>query len=173
MGLRFKIWRFKVERSGFSFLRSRTTLENKRTNHSGLFTEEKGFTLIEIIILIVMAGILLPSIIVPFVTGVRGSGKPEMVTTAMYLAHQRMEELMKYDYSRSPELDPTVLTLPPLPAPIPGYQWQYEILYVPSNDLMAPGSVNPPDTGYKRIRVRVTDPQNDTHEVYSLVTNFP
>jgi excinuclease UvrABC ATPase subunit len=45
-----------------------------------------------------MAGILLPAIVVPFVTGVRGSGKPEMVTTAMYLAEHRMEELMKYDY---------------------------------------------------------------------------
>jgi len=49
----------------------------------------KGFTLIEIIILIVMAGILLPAIIVPFVSGVKGSGKPEMVTTAMYLGHHR------------------------------------------------------------------------------------
>ena len=43
---------------------------------------KKGFTLIEIIILIVMAGILLPVIIVPFVTGVKGSGKPEMVTNS-------------------------------------------------------------------------------------------
>ncbi len=49
--------------------------------------DKKGFTLIEIIILIVMAGILLPAIIVPFVTGVRGSGKPELVTTAMYRRH--------------------------------------------------------------------------------------
>ena len=48
-----------------------------------------------------MAGILLPAIVVPFATGVRGSGKPEMVTTAMYLAHQKMEELMKFDYSNA------------------------------------------------------------------------
>ncbi len=55
----------------------------------------KGFTLIEIIILIVLAGILLPAIIVPFATGVKGSGKPEMVNKAMFLAHQKMEEFMK------------------------------------------------------------------------------
>ena len=54
-----------------------------RNPHSAI--GNKGFTLIEIIVLIVMAGILLPVIVVPFVTGVRGSGKPEMVTRAMYL----------------------------------------------------------------------------------------
>ena len=59
-----------------------------RNPHSAI--GNKGFTLIEIIILIVMAGILLPAIIVPFATSVKGSRKPEMVTTAMYLAHQRM-----------------------------------------------------------------------------------
>ena len=58
--------------------------------------KDKGFTLIEIIVLIVMAGIIIPVIVVPFATGIRGSKKPEMVTTAMYLAHHKMEEFMKY-----------------------------------------------------------------------------
>lgn len=125
----------------------------------------------EMIILIVMTGILLPAIIVPFATGVKGSGKPEMVTKAVFLAQQRMEELMKFNYGR-PELTPTNLTPCPTPPPT-GYQWQFEILYVPYNDLMAAGSVNPPDTGYKRIRVRVTDPEGTHYDVYALVTNFP
>jgi type II secretory pathway pseudopilin PulG len=131
----------------------------------------KGFTLIEIIVLIVMAGILLPAIIVPFATGVKGSGKPEMVNKAMFLAQQKMEEFMKYNYGNA-ALDPTALT-PYVASPIAGYQWQWERLYVPSNDLMAAGSVNPPDTRYKRIRVLVRDPENSTYEVYSVVTNFP
>ncbi len=141
-----------------------------RNPHSAI--GNKGFTLIEIIILIVMAGILLPAIIVPFVTGVRGSGKPELVTTAMYLAHQRMEEFMKYDYSKAPELNPIDLT-GAVNAPIPGYQWLWEIHYVPDSDLNAAGSSNAPDTGYKRILVRVSDPDGDTYEVRSVVTNFP
>lgn len=131
----------------------------------------KGFTLIEIIVLIVMAGILLPAIIVPFATGVKGSGKPEMVTKAMFLAQQSMEELTKFNYAQ-PELAPTNLTPCSTPPPT-DYQWQYEILYVPSNDLMAVGSVNPPDTGYKRIRVRITDPEGTNYDLYTLVTNFP
>ena len=83
--------------------------------------DKKGFTLIEIIVLIVMAGILLPVIIVPFVTGVRGSGKPEMVTKAMYLGHQRMEELMKYIYSNG-ALNPTGGFVA-FPTSVPNYSW--------------------------------------------------
>jgi len=131
---------------------------------SGIKT--KGFTLIEIIILIVMAGILLPTIIVPFVAGVKASGKPEMVNTAMYLGHQKMEELMKYQYGNS-ALNPTGLTSYAATG-ISGYDWQWEIALVDSN-FNTSGS----DVGYKRILARVRDPMNDTYEIYSVVTNFP
>lgn len=126
----------------------------------------RGFTLIEIIVLIVMAGILLPAIIVPFATGVKGSGKPEMVTTAMYLAHQKMEEFMKFDYSNA-ALTPVSLTSY-VNSDITTYQWQWEIVYV-DNNFNTSGS----DVGYKRILVRVKDPENDAYEIYSVVTNFP
>jgi len=132
---------------------------------------KRGFTLIEVLILIVMAGILLPTIVVPFVTGVKESGKPEMATTAMYLAHQKMEEFMKFDYGNA-ALSPIALTAY-APAPISGYQWRWERVYVPSSDLNAAGSVLPPDTGYKRILVRVSDPGGTIYDVRSVVTNFP
>ena len=124
----------------------------------------KGFTLIEIIVLIVMAGILLPAIIVPFATGVKGSGKPEMVTTAMYLAHQKMEELMKFNYCRAPDLTPGTYNSPA--PPVTGYTWTWTISYV---DNTFAASVT--DVGYKRILVTVTDPQASTYDVYSVVTN--
>jgi type II secretory pathway pseudopilin PulG len=129
--------------------------------------DHKGFTLIEIIILIVMAGILLPAIIVPFVTGVKGSGKPEMVTTAMYLAHQKMEEFMKYHYCNA-ALNPTALTAYAA-APIAGYDWQWEIMYVDSN-FANPDLVT--DRGYIRILVRVRDPMLSIYEIYSVVTRW-
>jgi len=126
----------------------------------------KGFTLIEIIILIVMAGILLPVIIVPFVTSVKGSGKSEMVNTAMYLGHQKMEEFMKFQYTDT-SLHPMPLTAYQ-DAGISGYQWQWEIVLVDSNfDISAS------DVGYKRILVRVRDPMNDAYEICSAVTSFP
>jgi type II secretory pathway pseudopilin PulG len=141
-----------------------------RTTNSELNTvNNKGFTLIEIIVLIVMAGILLPAIIVPFATGVKGSGKPEMATTAMYLSHQKMEEFMKYQYLNS-ALNSTAMTSYADISGFSGYQWQWEIYYVDSN-FLNPDLVT--HRGYKRILVRVKDPMNDTYEIYSVVTQFP
>jgi type II secretory pathway pseudopilin PulG len=127
---------------------------------------DKGFTLIEIIVLIVMAGILLPAIVVPFATGVKKSGKPEMAATAMYLAHQKMEEFVKFDYSNA-ALNPIGLTAY-ANADISTYQWQWEIIYVDNNF-----NTSATDVGYKRILIRVRDPENDTYEIYSVVTHFP
>jgi len=127
---------------------------------------KRGFTLIEIIILIVIAGLLLPAIIVPFATGVKGSAKPEMANKAMFLARQKIEEFTKYEYSQA-ALNPVALT-PYANADLPNYRWQWSI------DLVDSG-FNPSgtDRGYKRILVRVQDPENDTYEITTVVTNFP
>ena len=150
---KFRLWRFRI---GHSEL---------RTNRSELLFQSKGFTLIEILVLVVLAAIIIPAIVVPFATGIRESGKPEMVTTAMYLAHQKMEELMKFNYCRAPDLTPGTYTLPA--PPIAGYTWQWVISYV-TNTFAASGS----DVGYKMITVTVTDPQGSTYDVYSVVTRF-
>jgi len=134
-----------------------------RNPHSAI--DRRGFTLIETLALIVMAGITISAIVVPFTTGIRAGKKPEMVATAMYLAHQKMEELMKFNYCRAPDLTPGTYTLP-APA-IAGYTWQWVISYV-TNTFAASGS----DVGYKMIQVTVTDPQGSTYNVYSVVTRF-
>ena len=160
--LKSNLKRLLAKNSGLTFEEN----SELRTTNSELLLKNKGFTLIEIIILIVMAGILLPVIIVPFVTGVKSSVKPEMATKAMYLAHQRMEEFIKFQYTDA-TLTPTALTAY---AAIPGnsgYEWQWEIALVDNNFNASA------DVGYKRILVRVKDPQNDTYEIYSVVTRFP
>jgi type II secretory pathway pseudopilin PulG len=142
---------------------------------AGMTKNEKGFTLIEIIVLIVMAGILLPVIITPFATGIKGSRKPEMVTTSMYLAHYKMEEFMKYQYLDA-ALVPTNLTayVDADAANFPGFQWQWERYYVDSDFNVAGDGIQATNhRGYKRIFVRVKDPMNDTYEIYSVVTFFP
>jgi type II secretory pathway pseudopilin PulG len=139
---------------------------------SRYFRGNRGFTLIEIIILIVMAGIILPAIVVPFVTGVKRSGKPEVVTKAMYLGHQRMEELMKYIYTNAALGITGVGTFVAFATGVPNYSGDNEIVYVPSGNLNAAGQAAP-DTGYKRIHVRITDPNGDIYHIYSVVTNFP
>ena len=127
---------------------------------------KKGFTLIEIIVLIVMAGIIIPTIVIPFATGIRGSGKPEMVTTAMYFAHKRMEDLMKYNYCNA-ALNVTGGFVAFITGGEPNYTGQNSIAYVNST-FAASGS----DVGYKMITVTVTDPQGSTYNVYSVVTRF-
>ena len=140
---------------------------------SRYFMGKNGFTLIEIILLVVLAGIIIPVIVVPFATGIRGSGKPEVVTTAMYLAHQKMEEFMKYRYLNS-ALNPTAMTSYANIPGFSGYQWQWEIYYVDSSfNVVGNGIQATNHRGYKRILVRVKDPMADTYEIYSVVTFFP
>jgi type II secretory pathway pseudopilin PulG len=126
---------------------------------------QEGFTLIEIIVLIVMAGIIIPTIVIPFATGIRGSNKPEMVATAMYLAHQKMEELMKFDYCQA-SLNTGTTAMAPAPAPFSNYQWGWTISYV-TNTF----ATSMTDVGYKQIVVTVTDPQGSPYVVYSVVTH--
>lgn len=126
----------------------------------------RGFTFIEILILIVMASIFLPAILLPTIIGIKAQTKPEMATRAIYLAQQKMEELMKLRYNDT-LLNPTPLTSY---SPVPGnsgYEWQWEIILVDDNLIPSSG-----DQGYKRILIRVKDPQNDTYEIYSLVTRY-
>jgi hypothetical protein len=120
----------------------------------------------EIIVLIVMAGIIIPAIVVPFTTGIRQSTKPEMVATAMYLAHYKMEELMKYNYCQ-PSLATGTTAMAYLPAPFSNYQWGWTISYVTSSF-----ATSTTDVGYKQIVVTVADPQGSTYNVYSVVTRF-
>lgn len=129
--------------------------------------DSKGFTFIEMLILIVLAGILIPTIILPFVSGIKAHTKPEMATRAIYLAHQKMEEFMKLQYDDS-QLNPVPLTPYTSIPEHSGYEWQWEIVLV-DNNFNPSGT----DLGYKRVLVRVKDPQNDPYEIYALITRFP
>ena len=134
------------------------------THRTPQSTFQRGFTLIETIAVIVVAGLILAAIVVPFTTGIRQSNKPEMVATAMYLAHYKMEELMKYNYCQASLNTGTYTT----PAPsITGYAWQWTISYV--TNAFATSAT---DVGYKQILVTVTDLQGSTYNVYSVVTRF-
>ena len=168
--LKSNLKRLLAKNSGLTF---EENYELRATNYE-LLVKNKGFTLIEIIVLIVMAGILLPVIIVPFVTGVKGSRKPEMATTAVYLAHYKMEEFIKYRYLNS-ALNPTAMTSYADISGFSGYQWQWEIYYVEDSSFSIVGDGIQPANhrGYKRILVRVRDPELTAYEVYSVVTVFP
>ncbi len=128
----------------------------------------QGFTLIEVIIFIVVAGVLASGIFIPFLTGLKGGMAPENIITASYLGQAKMEELTKYTYINS-NLDPLPLTAyAQVDATyFPNYQWQWEIKYIDENSTDSPC-----DVGYKQVLVRVRDPDGGEFEVTSIVTNF-
>jgi prepilin-type N-terminal cleavage/methylation domain-containing protein len=128
----------------------------------------RGFTLIEVIIFIVLAGVLASGIFIPFLSSLKGSMSPEKVLTASYLAQAKMEELTKYTYTNS-NLDPLPLTayVHVHATYFPNYQWQWEIKYIDENLTDSPCNV-----GYKQVLVRVRDPDGKEFEVIAIVTYF-
>ena len=54
---------------------------------------KKGFTLIEVVMIIVILGIIMPGIMLYFITGVKDSAIPQKRTTAVFLAEALMEEI--------------------------------------------------------------------------------
>jgi prepilin-type N-terminal cleavage/methylation domain-containing protein len=135
-------------------------------NQQSSIVNPKGFTLIEVIVFIVVAGVIASGIFIPFLTGLKGSMTPEKVATATYLAQQRMEFFTKNSYD-STNLSPTTLTSY-TSAGISGYQWQWQISYVDDNLANSPS-----DLGYKLILVRVTDPDNEVVQLQTVVTKRP
>ena len=54
---------------------------------------KKGFTLIEVVMVIVLLGIIMPGIMFYFMQGVKESAIPQRRTTAIFLAEALMEEI--------------------------------------------------------------------------------
>ena len=97
-----KIQGFKESRSqGFKGLigkANHSTLDplNPRT----LLLNLKGFTLIELIIFIIIAGIFLPATYVAFSASMRNATQPEDLTRGRLLAEQTMEIATKRGYTQ-------------------------------------------------------------------------
>ena len=72
------------------------------TKKKSSLTASGGFTLIEIIVFLVVAGIVLPLVIAPFVTAINRSGDPQVVITANFLASQKYESLVGAGYVSLP-----------------------------------------------------------------------
>ena len=73
---------------------------------------EKGFTLLELIFVIVITGILSSTLLLPFMSGIKQGTRPEIYTTATYLAQKEIEEFKNAGYTKAianlNDLDSTV-----------------------------------------------------------------
>ena len=133
-------------------------------NRQPSIVNSKGFTLVEVIIFIVVAGVIASTIFIPFMTSLKESIFPEKVATSTCLAQYKMEEFVAYDSSPvTPLTDYTS-------ADISGYQWQWDISCVDGN---LENSQYEKDTKYKLILVRIKDADNEVVELRTLVTRRP
>ena len=125
---------------------------------------QKGITLIEMIVFIIVAAVALPVIISPVMTLIKDSTKPEKAVTANFLGQQKLETITKDDY-------PTITASTPATndysavTDFSGYQWYWKTEWVDSN-LDSSGS----DVGYIKITVKVKDPYNTEYIYYTLAT---
>ncbi len=60
--------------------------------------KERGFTLIEIMVFLLVAAIILPAIILPFAEGTRRLNDPTIFAAMAFLAQEVMEENMAKEY---------------------------------------------------------------------------
>jgi prepilin-type N-terminal cleavage/methylation domain-containing protein len=132
--------------------------------------KKDGFTLIEVIIFIVVAGIIAAAIFIPFTTNLKESITPEKIATAVYLSKEKMEELTKYAYDDS-NIDPISTSFSRVnlnPShPFYNYWWQWQISWVDENLLTSS------DVGYKSIVITLKYPNDNDIVFQTLVTRRP
>ncbi len=157
----------------------------------------KGFTLIEVVLIIVVAAIAIPVLLVMMGEKARMGVKPEVHVTASNLAHELMEEIRSRRWDETPALPTTPLGPEGMGESktqcstgantyddiddYNGYSetctWagvQYtrsvEVCYVPDLNLNDTASCNA-ITDYKRVRVIVSSAQAGGVELITLMTN--
>ena len=123
-----------------------------------------GFTLMELVIFIALAGLLIPTLMLAFRQGVLGMNIPPMIAEAGFVAQEKMEWFLQYDYGA------------PQAAPGQGddkvtvngkvYYRKWKVSFYNT------GSPSPQiDTGYKQIEVHViTDELPQAVELHTLIT---
>jgi len=138
----------------------------------------KGFTLIELIIFIIVGGILLPLAMIAFTSAMKGASTPDYMVKARFYAQQKMEELTKDRFDcvciNTGSCFPSCNTGSNIDTPETNYQRSWSICYVPSNNIGYANCDIASDTYYKKITVTVTPTgYTDNYAVSTIVTKRP
>ena|SRR3989339_579457 len=125
---------------------------------------QKGFTLIELVIAIVVVSIAFYAIISVFITVAPRNINAEDLSKATYLANRVMEETTAKSFSSISSVSPTSFA-----SPFSNYNYQVVVDYVTTAEPDVV-SVNP--TNYKRVKVRSWGGFSSTVEVITLVSTY-
>ncbi len=136
---------------------------------------DRGFTLIELIIFIVVAGLFVPLAYMAFTSAIKDSTNPESVITARFLAEKKMEEITKDDFNdivkNSPP--PTSTSYVNISEEYTGYQWKWTIGYITYSGNPPVISDSGSATNYLKIIVYVRNPQGYEYVAHTIVTKRP
>lgn len=112
-----------------------------------------GFTLLELVMIIVVSAIIFTGISIPLRTMLVQGVAPEYQTIASMLGERELERVVGYRFSA---LAIGVSGPAAFPSPYSNYSYTIQADYVNGPNNL--DSVSGPATGYKRIRIRVTHP---------------
>jgi Tfp pilus assembly protein PilE len=130
----------------------------------------RGFTLIELIIFIIVGGIFLPLAMIAFTSAMKSASVPDYTIKARFYAEQKMEELTSKPYS-----DATLQVTETSYATITGsngFQWKWRIKYI-DTDFNELADTTTPTPNYKKITVFVQTPDNSVYDVSTIITKRP
>ncbi|MCX5884759.1 MAG: prepilin-type N-terminal cleavage/methylation domain-containing protein [Proteobacteria bacterium] len=120
----------------------------------------KGFTFIELIMIIVIVGIAVVPLIQMFTTSLKGSADTEATSIALELAQDKMEETKQLGFAATSS--PSVTFASPFTA----YSYQVTVSYVDQNF-----EASVPATNYKKVEVKVTHSSGTSTTLTTVVSN--
>jgi len=121
----------------------------------------KGFTFIELIMIIVIVGIAVVPLIQMFTTSLKGSADTEATSIALELAQDKMEETKQLGFGGISSTSGT------FSSPFTAYSYQVTVSYV--NDTFTDSGGSP--TNYKKVEVKVTHSSGTSTTLTTVVSN--
>jgi prepilin-type N-terminal cleavage/methylation domain-containing protein len=115
-----------------------------------LLAKENGFTLIEIILALVVIGIAIPSIMIPF-SGLSDTKRPELAIQASFIALKHMESIASKARDSSPSICAGIIG-----SPDEGYTITCSEINVAASDLDA--DVGGTGSFAKKVTLTITHP---------------
>lgn len=133
---------------------------------------DRGFTLIEIIVFIIVGSLFVPLAFIAFSHALRDASKPEDYTKARLIAEQAQELTRKMGFAQlnavadgNPRACTTITGWPASADDV-----SYTCTWTPGRTGLPAGIPPGQEASYVRIDVTVTTPQNNSFAVSGLVT---
>lgn len=130
----------------------------------------KGLTILEIVIILVIAGVAIPVLLASFANIVGMSADAKAVTVATDLAQEKMEEIIKGKrFSEIVSQGPIDFT-----GSFSTYNYEIPVDYVSADNLDQPIEVGEPPTDFKLVQVKITKDGDDDFNVtlMTIITNL-